>query len=192
MIKQTTLILLLASSLNLQAFERIDSATEHAAASDTDSAHHFSFRFPAMTLVDHRNRSVELGEFFAPGENVVFAFFFTHCISICTTLTYTLQNLQPQLPAGTKIAMISIDPDIDTDTPELLNSYAARHQIDDANWYLLTGETREIVELQKSFEAFRGNKMNHTVSLFLKRADSAVITKIKNNFANIPGLLGQG
>jgi len=189
-IKQTILIVLVACSLNLQAFERIDSAAEQAAASANRSEHQFNFSFPAMTLVDHRNQSVELGEFFAAGENVVFAFFFTHCVSICTTLTYTLQNLQPQLPAGTKIAMISIDPD--TDTPELLNSYVAQHQIDDTNWYLLTGDTREIIKLQKSFEAYRGNKMNHTVSLFLKRADSPQITEIKNTFTNIPGLLGQG
>ncbi len=186
MIKKLILIALLACSFNLQAFELISDNSGH----DNARAHKFNFSFPDMTLVDHRNQSVELGRFFAHEDTVVFAFFFTHCVSVCTTLTHTLKNLQPRLPEGTKIAMISIDPE--TDTPDLLRDYVSKHQIDDRNWYLLTGENRNIIDLQKNFEAYRGNKMNHSVSLFLKQSDSEVITEIKRDFARIPGLLARG
>lgn len=147
----------------------------------------FSFEFPDIELLDHRNKSQALSEIFAQDKNVVFAFFFSHCVSICTTTTLSLQSIQPRLPSGTLIAMISIDPE--TDTPELLGTYAKKFRIDDPNWFLLTGATRTITDLQKSFEAYSGNKMNHNTSLFIKKAGSHVITEIERNFSVIPSLL---
>jgi cytochrome oxidase Cu insertion factor (SCO1/SenC/PrrC family) len=149
----------------------------------------FSFKFPDIELFDHRNNSQALNEIFAQDKNVVFAFFFSHCVSICTTTTLTLQSIQPQLPPGTLIAMISIDPE--TDTPELLGNYAKQFKIEDPNWYLLTGSSQTITDLQKSFEAYSGNKMNHNTSLFVKKSGSHVITEIKRNFSEIPNFLHQ-
>ncbi len=189
MIRKSILILLLASSFNLQAFETLTGAESGQAATIAGKTREFEFRFPPTSLVDHRGHAVDLDRFFTDEEPIVFAFFFTHCVSVCTTLTHTLKALQPQLPKGTKIAMISIDPD--TDTPELLNDYVAKHKIDDRNWFMLTGENRDIVDLQKSFEAYRGNKMNHTVSLFLKKSNSNLITEIKRDFASIPAMLAR-
>jgi len=147
----------------------------------------FPFKFPEINLVDHRNKTQSLNALFDRNKNVVFAFFFSHCVSVCTTITLSLKSIQADLPPDTLIAMISIDPD--TDTPELLGSYAKQHRIDNPNWYLLTGESKQIIDLQKSFEAYRGNKMNHTTSLFVKKSDSEVITEIKNNFSVIPQFL---
>ncbi len=150
----------------------------------------FSFNFPDIELIDHNNRSRPLSELFRKDRNVVFAFFFSHCVSVCTTITLNLKSIMPDLPEDTLIAMISIDPD--TDTPETLKSYAAQHHINEPNWMLLTGNNKEIINLQKSFEAYRGNKMNHTTSLFIKKSDSKVITEIKSNFSRIPELLITG
>lgn len=147
----------------------------------------FDFLFPDIELIDQHNQPQALNNLFDKKRNIVFAFFFSHCISVCTTITLSLKSILPDLPADTLIAMISIDPD--TDTPELLNNYAQQHQIDDPNWYLLTGDKSEIVSLQKSFEAYRGNKMNHTTSLFIKKSNSETITEIKNNFSEIPTIL---
>jgi protein SCO1/2 len=188
MIRTLTLVLLLTFSVNLPAFELLQQQDNSQAADS--GAHQFEFRFPDMTLVDHNNQPVALGDVFGHDDNVVFAFFFTHCVSVCTTLTHTLKNLQPLLPADTRIAMISIDPE--TDTPALLTDYIAEQQIDMANWKLLTGNNADIVALQKSFEAYRGNKMNHTISLFLKKSGSDMIMEIRKDFAGIPGLMTRG
>ncbi len=190
MIRQILLAALLVCVTQAQAFEAMTGHDHNHGQAGQAAKSHFEFRFPAMSLVDHRNRTVELGQLFAYDENVVFAFFFTHCVAVCTTLTQTLKNLQPRLPEGTRIAMISIDPD--TDTPELLSDYVDKHGIDDRNWSLLTGDNHSIVELQKSFEAYRGNKMNHSVSLFLKKSGSDTITEIQQDFARIPGLMIRG
>jgi len=189
-------VVLLTCSLDLPAFEPIDgnghdhTAMQYDQAAVDSGTKQFSFRFPQMTLIDHRNRPVPLAQLFGSGEEVVFAFFFTHCVSVCTTLTETLKSLQPLLPEGTRIAMISIDPE--TDTPDMLAAYVESHRIDDRNWYLLTGDLPEIVALQKSFESYRGNKMNHSVSLFLKRSGSDRITEIRHDFVSIPGLMHRG
>lgn len=147
----------------------------------------FKFNFPEIKLIDQNNNSVELGSLFNSDKNVVFAFFFTHCVTVCTTVTLSLKSIRPHLPEDTVIAMISIDPN--TDTPTELKNYAEQHRIDDPNWYLLTGDNKEIVDFQKSFEAYRGNKMNHSTSLFVKQANSEIVTEIKNNFSTIPLLL---
>jgi protein SCO1/2 len=149
----------------------------------------FHAEFPPIALYDHHNRAVELDALFDRRNNVVFAFFFTHCVSVCSTITESLKSLQPELPAGTLIAMISIDPD--TDTPDLLRGYIEQHGINERNWYLLTGDNRQIVKFQKSFEAYRGNKMNHSASLFVKRSNSDLVTEFTHDFAAIADFLNE-
>ncbi len=186
--KRILLLSIVLCSFALQAgqLQQIDSQS-HTAHGDHGPVTTFTADLPDIDLVDHRNQSVALKTLFAGNKNVVFAFFFSHCVSVCTTITLNLKSLQPDLPPNTTIAMISIDPD--TDTPELLSSYAKQHQIDDSNWYLLTGKNQQIVKFQKDFEAYRGNKMNHTTSLFVKKTDSTVITEFKTNFSDISEFL---
>jgi cytochrome oxidase Cu insertion factor (SCO1/SenC/PrrC family) len=180
-------LIMMFSFFNLQAHNLTPVDSADSDANESAGRVDFTANFPDIELVDQRNQSVELKTLFGEQKNVVFAFFFSHCISVCTTITQSLKSLQPDLPPGTLIAMISIDPD--NDTPDLLADYAKQHRIDAANWYLLTGNNDQIVALQKDFEAYRGNKMNHTTSLFVKKPNSEVITEFKRNFSAIPGFL---
>lgn len=183
--------LLVSLSFNLAAFDLSSLVTTGnnlaLVSAKPTPAGKFRYSFPEISLIDQNNESVALDSLFNTDKNVVFAFFFTHCVTVCTTVTLSLKSIQPHLPEDTIIAMISIDPD--TDTPTELKSYAEQHRIDDPNWYLLTGDNKKIVDFQKSFEAYRGNKMNHSTSLFVKQANSEIVTEIKNNFSTIPLLL---
>ncbi len=183
--------LLVSLSFNLAAFDLSSLVTTgnnlaFVSAKPTPAGE-FRYSFPAISLINQNNESVALDSLFNTDKNIVFAFFFTHCVTVCTTVTLSLKSIQPHLPENTIIAMISIDPD--TDTPAELKSYAEQHRIDNPNWYLLTGQTSQIEDFQKSFEAYRGNKMNHSTSIFVKQANSEVVTEIKNNFSTIPLLL---
>lgn len=162
-------------------------ATNNLLPPPTAANNTFEFVPPDILLIDQHDQNVSLQQLFSDQQNLVFAFFFTQCVSVCTTTTLSLKSIQPHLPAGTLVAMISIDPD--TDTAESLKQYAKKHHITEKNWYLLTGENDQIIRLQKSFEAYRGNKMNHNTSLFFKKSGSNQITEVKTNFANIPQLL---
>lgn len=183
--------LLLTLSSNLVAFDLsslVSTSNNLAFVSAKPAAPgKFRYTFPEINLLDQKNQYVSLDSLFKSDKNVVFAFFFTHCVTVCTTVTLSLKSIQPQLPEGTIIAMISIDPL--TDTPAELEKYAKQHRIDDPNWFLLTGDNKEIEDFQRSFEAYRGNKMNHSTSLFVKQADSEIVTEVKSNFSNIPLLL---
>lgn len=186
------LLALLATSFNLQAFQNAKQFKSvdlnHVLSSSLKSAK-FSFSFPEMQLLDQHNQVVRLDELFARDQNVVFAFFFTHCVSVCTTTTLTLKSIQPDLPEDTQIVMISIDPE--NDTPDILNKYAQTHRIKGPDWHLLTGNIKQIIDLQKNFEAYRGNKMNHTTSLFVKKSNTTEIIEIKSNFSVIPQLINK-
>lgn len=191
MIKKAIFLSLLAGSLNLSAFDVFKTNTSFKSANyvsaELNKPSEFTFNFPDIDLIDQHNQSVEINELFNTENNVVFAFFFTHCVTVCTTVTLSLKSIQPHLPDDTQIALISIDPE--TDTPDILKTYAEQHRIKDANWHLLTGDNKQIINLQKRFEAYRGNKMNHNTSLFVKKAKSDVITEIKNNFSVIPSFI---
>ena len=193
MLYKVALPILLTSILSFPAVEAFNFKPFASRASFTSAnisnTVQFSFNFPNMELVDHRNQSVQLSNLFSTDNNVVFAFFFTHCVTVCTTVTLSLKSIQSHLPDNTKIVLISIDPD--TDTPDILSKYAGDHKIVEPNWYLLTGNNQQLINLQKSFEAYRGNKMNHNTSLFIKKSNSEVITEIKQNFSSIPRLLSQ-
>jgi cytochrome oxidase Cu insertion factor (SCO1/SenC/PrrC family) len=184
-------VLLLSLSFNLAAFDLsslVATGNNLAFVSAKNATpEEFRYNFPDISLIDQHNESIPLDSLFNTNKNVVFAFFFTHCVTVCTTTTLSLKSIQPHLPGNTIIAMISIDPD--TDTPNELKNYAEKHRIDDPNWFLLTGDNKQIVDFQKSFEAFRGNKMNHSTSLFVKQANSDIVTEVKSNFSTIPLLL---
>ncbi len=191
--RKTVLIstLLLTLSSNLAAFDLsslVSTGNNLAFVSAKPQAPgKFRYTFPEINLLDQKNQQVALDSIFNTDRNVVFAFFFTHCVTVCTTVTLSLKSIQPHLPEDTIIAMISIDPQ--TDTPAELEKYAEQHRIDDPNWYLLTGNNQDIEDFQRTFEAYRGNKMNHSTSLFVKQANSEIVTEVKSNFSTIPLLL---
>ena len=187
------LLLLTVISLNVSAFDlfNLGIASDKAAfiSANQTKSNKFNFNFPDIDLVDQHNQVISLEKIGNTQQNVVFAFFFTHCVTICTTTTLSLKSIQPDLPDNTLIAMISIDPQ--TDSPEVLQDFAEKHHINDPQWLLLTGDTKQIIDFQKSFNAYSGNKMNHSTSLYIKRPNSNLITELQSNFSTIPELLKQ-
>lgn len=98
-------------------------------------------------------------------------FIFTSCNTICPIMTAILAKVHatigPSLP-DLRFVSISIDPE--NDTPAKLIEYANRFKAG-PNWQFLTGDVAELLQVQRAFDAYRGDKMNH-VSLTLMRASS--------------------
>jgi protein SCO1/2 len=57
-----------------------------------------------------------------------------------------------------RLISISIDPE--QDTPKQLRAYAERFGAGD-RWRFLTGRAEDIVTVERAFDAYRGDKMNH-------------------------------
>jgi protein SCO1/2 len=89
------------------------------------------------------------------GKIIVADFFFTHCPSICPTLTLSMKRLQDGLKRSEKIGdrtadyvqflSFSIDPE--RDSVAELKKWADRFQVNPVNWWLLTGSKKEIYDL---------------------------------------------
>jgi protein SCO1/2 len=92
----------------------------------------------AVSLSDAKNRIL------------VVDFFFTSCPTICPTLTQHLKRVQDAYAKNdTLIQIISITVDPTRDTVKTLKYYADRNNIDPKNWWLLTGDKKEIYDLAR-------------------------------------------
>jgi protein SCO1 len=111
---------------------------------------------PDFSLLNQDNKKVTLDSL--KGKILVTDFFFTHCPSICPTLTKNMKRLAESINSGEKVGdktnkqvqflSFSIDPE--RDTVERLKYWASRFQVDPVNWWLLTGEKKTIYSLAKN------------------------------------------
>ncbi|MGZ8248043.1 SCO family protein [Methylomagnum sp.] len=149
----------------------------------TRSTHHYDV--PAASVVVMDGHKTTLPAVLNHAGPVLVNFVFTTCATICPVLSGTFAKLQTALAAeapNLRLVSISIDPE--HDTPVRLTAYAKRHKAG-PNWYFLTGELTEILAIQRAFDAYRGDKMNHA-SLTLMRASA------KSPWVRIEGLAGAG
>jgi protein SCO1/2 len=101
---------------------------------------------------------------------VLLQFIFTTCPTVCPVMSGTFSAAQEKLGADlARVRMISISIDPEQDTPERLREYARRFKAG-RQWLFLTGNLDDIVAVQKSFDAYRGNKMRHEPLTFLRAA----------------------
>lgn len=103
---------------------------------------------------------------------VILNFIFTTCPTICPVLSATFASFQQQLTPEelSRVRMVSISIDPEHDTPARLREYAATFNAG-AGWRFYTGDLETIIAIQKTFDAYRGSKMNHAPLTFM-RADS--------------------
>ena len=89
------------------------------------------------------------------GKIVIADFFFTHCPTICPGLTRNMKRLQESVTNGQRVGdrsnpsvhflSFSIDPE--RDSVERLKYWADRFQINPDQWWLLTGNKKNIYDL---------------------------------------------
>jgi protein SCO1/2 len=129
-----------------------------------------SYDVPDVTLADMNGARVNLTSALAYDGPVFLQFIFTTCPTICPVMSSTLSAAQEKLGTdAARVRMISISIDPEQDTPERLREYARKFKAG-PQWMFLTGDLEKIVAVQKSFDAFRGNKMRHEPLTFMRAA----------------------
>jgi len=126
------------------------------------------YRVPETTLIDQDGREVDLPALLLSPKPVALNFIFTSCPTICPVMTATFAHMRKTLDgeaADLRMVSISIDPEYDT--PKVLKAYADRHRTP-PDWRFLTGTAEQILAVQKAFDAYTGNKMNHRPLTFFK------------------------
>lgn len=92
------------------------------------------------------------------GKIVVIDFFFTHCPTICPTMTNNMKllrdNIKSNDAAGNReadfVQFLSVSVDPERDSVAELKKWADRFQINPQNWWLLTGNKKEIYDWAKN------------------------------------------
>jgi protein SCO1/2 len=175
-----SLALLLAVGLGWYTAEALAAdpppdAHEHCAASTASTLKRAtrstaSYALPDVTLVRDDGKKVSLAGEVDAGGAVVLQFIFTTCTTICPVMSRTLALLQDRLGEDSppvRLLSISIDPE--QDTPARLREYA-REVHARPPWRFYTGTVQASIAVQRAFNAYLGDKMNHTPTTFLRAA----------------------
>jgi protein SCO1 len=122
---------------------------------------------PKVELARDDGQTVALADELNDGPAVV-TFIFTKCGTICPVLSQTFAQLQDKLGAQReKVRLVSISIDPEYDTPARLAEYSKKVGAGQ-RWHFYTGTTEASRTVQRAFEAFRGDKMDHTPVVFLR------------------------
>jgi protein SCO1/2 len=127
-------------------------------------------RLPQVKLVRDDGKTVSLAKELDDGRPVVLNFIFTTCTSICPVMSATFAQLQTKLgDERSKVHMVSISIDPEQDTPARLSAYAKQFHAG-PQWRFYTGTVEASVAAQRAFQAYRGDKMDHTPVTYLRAA----------------------
>lgn len=120
-----------------------------------------NYAVPHVRLLRADGQSVWLADELDDGRPVVLDFVYTTCTSLCPLSSQTFAALQDQL--GTereRVHLVSISIDPEQDTPQRLMEYS-RHFGAGLQWQFYTGSRDASLMVQRSFGAYRGDKMSH-------------------------------
>lgn len=90
------------------------------------------------------------------GEIWIADFIFTSCETVCPPMTANMTKLNQQLKEegikDIKFVSFSVDPEVDT--PEKMNEFMSRYDLNSADWNFLSGYSQETIQ-QFAEESFR-------------------------------------
>ncbi|HEY0721278.1 MAG TPA: SCO family protein [Gammaproteobacteria bacterium] len=137
----------------------------------TRSLDHYTL--PALELTTMNGDTLSLAQMLDTDQPVALNFIFTSCTTICPIMSATFAQAQKRLgDEASQIRWISVSIDPEYDTPERLRDYAQRFEAG-KQWSFLTGSTENIIALQKAFDVYRGDKMNHIPVTLLRAGRNA-------------------
>jgi protein SCO1/2 len=110
-------------------------------------------RIANFHLVNQEGKPVSLDSL--RGKIIIADFFFTHCPTICPSLTVNMKRMADNINNGERVGdrtnkqvqflSFSIDPE--RDSVERLKYWADKYQVNPENWWLLTGDRKTIYDL---------------------------------------------
>lgn len=108
---------------------------------------------PSVKLTNQLGQTVSFDDL--KGKVLIADFFFTHCPTICPAMTNNMRRLQQSITNAQRVGdktpdflhFISISIDPERDSVFQLKKWANRFQINPEQWWLLTGNKKEIYDL---------------------------------------------
>jgi protein SCO1/2 len=129
-----------------------------------------NYAVPNVTLVRSDGARVNFAHELDDGRPVLLDFIYTTCTTICPVMTQTFAEVQKRLGRdAAKVKMMSVSIDPEEDTPARLTDYAKRYEAG-AQWSFYTGTAEASLVVQRAFDAYRGDKMNHAPVTYFRSA----------------------
>jgi len=163
--KGRTLLLAVLSMLLFPplTFAEMDHSAHRAMLESQGNLNRSQARYvvPDVVLINQAGEKVNLNAFLESSEPYALNFIFTTCTTVCPILTSSFRQMQRQLgddAQGLHLISITIDPEYDT--PAVLNAYAQKVDAT-RNWTFLTGDFATIGQVERAFNAYTADKMQH-------------------------------
>lgn len=141
----------------------------HAKSSDQEGyvRRTATYTIPDVQLRDTEGAKVALRASLAD-KPVILNFIFTSCDTTCPVTSQTFSQVQEGLGSErSMVRMVSISIDPEQDTPAALKAYAGKFGAG-PQWQMLTGTVGDSIAVQRAFDVYRGDKMNHQPATFLR------------------------
>lgn len=138
-----------------------------------------SYAIPNVNVVTQDGRKTQFSEVLDHGGPVIMNFIFTSCNAICPIMTAIFSKVYATIGSSSpdlRFVSISIDPE--HDTPQQLKEYANRFKAG-PNWQFLTGNLADFQLIQRAFDAYRGDKMNHAYLTLMRASPSSSWVRIE-------------
>lgn len=128
------------------------------------------YKLPSVKLVRDDGNRVWLPAELNDGRPVVMNFIFTTCTTICPVTSKIFSQFQAKLGGErSQVHLVSISIDPEQDTPTALRDYARKFGAG-PDWQYYTGSAEASIAVQRAFDVYRGDKMNHTPVTLLRAA----------------------
>lgn len=145
------------------------------------------YRLEGLRLLRSDGKRVALDDELNYNGPLVLNFVFTTCTAVCPILSRTFSELQARSDPAKPLRLMSISTDPQHDTPAVLRSYAKQFDAG-KGWRFYTGTVAESVAVQRAFDVYRGNKMNHVPSTLLRRRPGEPWIRLEG-YASVDALL---
>jgi protein SCO1/2 len=146
-----------------------------------------AYRLGGLRLLRSDGRAVSLDDELRHDGPLVLDFVFTTCTAICPILSRTFAELQAASDPARPLRLVSISIDPQHDTPAVLRSYARQFEAG-KGWRFYTGTVAQSLDVQRAFDVYRGNKMNHVPLAFVRRAPGQPWVRLEG-YAGVDALL---
>ncbi|HEV7611736.1 MAG TPA: SCO family protein [Steroidobacteraceae bacterium] len=196
----TTLAIMVISGVAAGA-SGSDGAAENQTAAEDHTHHHMaaisattrstvSYAIPDVKLIRQDGTVVNLNAELNDGRPVVLSFIYTSCTSVCPLVSHTLSQLQNKLGehAG-RVHLMSITIDPEQDDPARLREYAKTFHAG-PEWQHYTGTLAASQTVQRAFDVYRGNKMDHVPATLIRPAQNGPWIRIEG-FATADQMLAE-
>lgn len=149
-----------------------------AAGSDAAAVQRSEQRYqvPGVKVLTADGRARSLRSLIDDGRPVVLTFLYTSCTTVCPVTSHVIDEFVRALGSEApqvNVVSVSIDPDHDT-----VARLAEHARSRGAQGSFVTGDPQSSEAVQRAFDAWRGDKMNHDAVIFLRAPASPVWVRL--------------